>query len=49
MRQQVDVLVAGSGGSGLVAGLAAADAGATVLLAERAASVAALPLLLMRH
>jgi 3-oxosteroid 1-dehydrogenase len=39
VRQQVDVLVAGSGASGLVAGLAAADAGATVLLAERAAEL----------
>ncbi|HEX3712692.1 MAG TPA: FAD-dependent oxidoreductase [Trebonia sp.] len=38
MRQEIDVLVAGSGASGLTAALAAAAGGARVLLVERAAS-----------
>ncbi|HEY5017138.1 MAG TPA: FAD-dependent oxidoreductase, partial [Streptosporangiaceae bacterium] len=39
MQQKVDVLVAGSGASGLTAALAAAASGARVLLIERAASL----------
>jgi succinate dehydrogenase/fumarate reductase flavoprotein subunit len=39
MRSQVDVLVAGSGASGLVAALAAAAEGASVLIVERAAEL----------
>jgi succinate dehydrogenase/fumarate reductase flavoprotein subunit len=39
VREKVDVLVAGSGASGLVAALAAAASGASVLLIERAASL----------
>jgi 3-oxosteroid 1-dehydrogenase len=39
VQQKVDVLVAGSGASGLTAAIAAAARGASVLLIERAASV----------